>query len=47
MLAWRWYIELPINSLLDERTGEGDDHPAWLFLRFLTDRGVKRAMEVI
>src|SRR5262249_13371662 len=47
MLAWRWYIELPIHSPLDERTPGGDDHPAWLFLRFLTDRGEKRAMEVI
>jgi Protein of unknown function (DUF3047) len=47
MLAWRWYIELPIHSPLDERTREGDDHPARLFLRFLTDRGEKRAMEVI
>jgi hypothetical protein len=46
-LAWRWYIELPIRSPLDERTREGDDHPARLFLRFLTDRGEKRAMEVI
>ena len=26
---------------------EGDDHPARLFLRFMTDRGEKRAMEVI
>jgi hypothetical protein len=26
---------------------EGDDHPARLFLRFVTDRGEKRAMEVI
>jgi hypothetical protein len=40
MLAWRWYIELPIRSPLDERTREGDDHPARLFLRFLTNRGV-------
>ena len=47
ILAWRWFIELPIRSLLDERTREGDDHPARLFLRFLTDRGDKRAMEVI
>ena len=47
MLAWRWYIELPIRSPLDERTREGDDHPARLFLRFVTDRGEKRAMEVI
>jgi hypothetical protein len=47
MLAWRWYIKLPIRSPLDERTREGDDHPARLFLRFLTDRGDKRAMEAI
>ena len=44
MLAWRWYIEVPIRSPLDERTREGDDHPAQLFLRFETDRGEKRAM---
>ncbi len=47
MLAWRWYIELPIRSPLDERTREGDDHPARLFLLFATDGGEKRAMEVI
>jgi hypothetical protein len=47
MLAWRWHIELPIRSPLDERMREGDDHPGRLFLRFLTDRGEKRAMEVI
>ena len=47
MLAWRWFIELPIHSPLDECTREGDDHPARLLLRFITDRGEKRAMEVI
>src|ERR1700751_91018 len=47
MLAWRWYIEPPIHSPIDERTREGDDHPARLFLRFVTDRGEKRAMEGI
>src|SRR6201982_4184366 len=41
MLAWQWYIKLPIRSPLDERTREGDDHPARLFLRFVTDRGWK------
>ena len=47
MLAWRWFIELPIHSPLDECTREGDDHPARLFLQFITDRGEKCAMEVI
>src|ERR1700740_862739 len=42
VLAWRWYIELPIRSRFDERTREGDDHPARLFLRFATDHGEKR-----
>src|SRR6202049_417909 len=35
------------RSPLNEHTREGDDHPARLFLRFATDRGEKRAMEVI
>ena len=39
-------IELPIRSPLDEARA-GDDHPARLFLQFVTDRGEKRAMEVI
>ena len=47
MLAWRWYLELPIRSPRDERTCEGTIHAAPLFLRFLTDHGEKRAMEVI
>ena len=47
MLAWRWLIELPVKNPLDERTRHGDDHPARLYLRFITDRGEKRAMEVI
>ena len=34
MLAWRWCIEVPISPR-DERTREGDGHPARLFLRFL------------
>jgi len=40
-------LALPIRSPIDERTREGDDHPARLFLRLITDRGEKRAMEVI
>lgn len=47
ILAWRWFVELPIRSPLDERTREGDDSPARLFLRFTTDKGERRAMEVI
>ena len=27
MLAWRWFIELPIKSPLDERTREGRRSP--------------------
>jgi hypothetical protein len=46
VLAWRWYIEVPIRSPLDERTRVGDDHPARLFLRLLTHQGEKRAMNM-
>lgn len=46
-LAWRWYIEQPVESSLDERTREGDDHPARLFIAFRTASGEDRRMEVI
>jgi Protein of unknown function (DUF3047) len=46
-LIWRWYIEQPIGSALDEHTREGDDHPARLFLVFLTATGEERRMEII
>ena len=46
-LSWRWFVELPIDSPLDERTREGDDHPARLFLSFVTSGGERRAMEII
>jgi hypothetical protein len=46
-LIWRWYIEQPIESALDERTREGDDHPARLFLIFRTATGEERRMEII
>jgi hypothetical protein len=46
-LIWRWYIEQPIESSLDERTRESDDHPARLFLVFRTSTGEERRMEII
>jgi hypothetical protein len=46
-LTWRWLIEQPIDSPLDERTREGDDHPARLFLTFHTEAGDERSLEVI
>jgi Protein of unknown function (DUF3047) len=46
-LVWRWYIEQPIESPLDEHTREGDDHPARLFLVFRTEAGEERRMEII
>jgi hypothetical protein len=46
-LAWRWFVEVPIDSPLDERTRAGDDHPARLFIAFKTAMGEDRRMEVI
>jgi hypothetical protein len=46
-LAWRWFIEVPIVSPLDERTRAGDDHPARLFLAFKTAMGEDRRMEIV
>jgi len=47
VLAWRWLVERPIDSALDERTTAGDDHPARIFLRFRSDAGQQRAMEIV
>jgi hypothetical protein len=47
ILAWRWYIEQPIKSPIDERTEAGDDHPARLFLTFESAGGDTRSMEII
>lgn len=46
-LAWQWLVEVPIESHLDERTQEGDDHPARLYLAFRAPSGARRAMEII
>ena len=47
ILSWRWYVEQPIESPLDERTVEGDDHPARLYLTFESAAGESHAMEII
>ncbi len=47
ILCWKWYIEQPIESELDERTKQGDDHPARLFISFETLSGKKRNMEIV
>lgn len=46
-LTWQWFIEVPIKSTLDERTREGDDHPARLFIRFQDTDGGDHHTEII
>lgn len=46
-LTWNWYVEVPIKSDLDERTPEGDDHPARLFIEFTESEGEPRHMEIV
>ncbi len=46
-LTWRWLVEQPIDSDIDERTRAGDDHPARLFLSFHTEAGETRNMEIV
>jgi len=47
VLEWRWFVETPIVSDIDERKRAGDDHPARLFVTFLTTGGDRRSMEII
>lgn len=46
-LSWRWYVEQDIDSTVDERTREGDDHPVRLFLVFEEATGDSHRMEII
>ena len=46
-LAWSWLVKKPVDSPLDERTVEGDDHPARLYLRFETGDGSDHSIEII
>ena len=46
-LAWSWFIEKPIESNVDERTREGDDHPARLFIIFGDSTGESHYVEII
>lgn len=46
-LAWKWYVEQPVETALDEQTRNGDDHPARLFVAFKTASGRDRYMEII
>ena len=46
-LTWDWFIETPISGRIDERTRQGDDHPARLFLRFTDSTGADHATEII
>lgn len=47
LLSWRWYVEKGIESDVDERTAEGDDHPARLYLVFEAPDGAGHPMEII
>ena len=46
-LRWRWLVEKSIDSAVDERTDDGDDHPARLFIAFVNAEGERRALEII
>lgn len=47
VLAWDWNVEVPIESTIDERTKEGDDHPARLFVRFQDEKDNDHFVEII
>lgn len=46
-LSWRWLVETPLTSTLDERTREGDDHPVRWFLGFADSEGKPHNAEII
>ena len=46
-LTWRWFVETPLASPLDERTPAGDDHPIRWFLGFVDTEGGPHHAEII
>lgn len=46
-LSWDWFIEQPIVSDVDETTAAGDDHPARIYLKFLSAAGEAHSLEII
>lgn len=46
-LTWRWLVETPIVSALDERTRAGDDHPVRWFVEFADSEGKQHHAEII
>lgn len=46
-LSWRWFVETPLASSLDERTPAGDDHPVRWFLAFTDSEGAPHHAEII
>ncbi len=46
-LTWRWNVETPLASALDERTREGDDHPVRWFLGFADSEGKAHHAEIV
>ncbi|MEP5154001.1 DUF3047 domain-containing protein [Planktotalea sp.] len=47
ILSWRWKVDQPIESNVDEDTKDGDDHPLRFFVRFSNEDGDIRAAEII
>jgi len=53
LLRWSWLIEDPVtadadgDSIADENTRAGDDHPARLYIRFEDTAGQSRSLEII
>lgn len=45
-LNWKWFVEKPIDRAVDERTDDGDDHPARLFIALTNSTGERRALEI-
>lgn len=46
-LSWRWRVDQPIESDLDEASEGGDDHPLRFYLQFANEAGEGRSAEII
>ncbi len=47
ILSWRWRVDQPIQSDVDEATEAGDDHPLRFYLQFSNESGETSGAEII
>ena len=47
ILSWHWLIDKKIDTVYDETTAGGDDHPARIYMTFENSEGQRRSLQLV